>query len=274
MSAATKMVPIVVATLLVVACESLDHQAIDSALVSVGLADPAPLHEVTIDVLIDGTPGAAGASLPASVEEVQHAARAIADRPGSLLRVWTLATATDEARVVYETTVPTRSTHAWRSTSDDTFENDVAARVGPALEPELAAAAEARLSPIASSIDRILLTDAVGDRVIVLVTDGRERAEGRNAECADVSTRSFRASLDRSELLRPASISGAVRIEFAGFAMLPLRGRGCRATVRRERAIRAMWTEVLTEAGATSVAFRSGHAELGLDAHVAQTTEE
>lgn len=249
------------------ACDAVPQFEINEALLSVGLTDPEPLPAVTIDALIDGTPGSPGASLPIDEEEVQLVAHAIADRPGSILRIWVVATASDEARVVYDATVPARPSGAWHSQADTTFESEVASDIGPALESALAAATDARVSPIASSIDRVLLADAVGtQRVLLILSDGRERHDGRNLECADVSPRSFRASLDRSELLRAGSIAGQrVRIEFAQFEMLALRGRGCRATVRRERAIRATWTEVLTDAGAISVAFRSGYAELNFD---------
>jgi len=179
--------------------------------------------------------------------------------------MWTLATATNEAQVRFERTVPERTGSVGRG-SQTTFAADIAAELGTELEPALADAAEARTSPIAASIDRVLLADAVGERLLIVIGDGRERAAGLNLECGRVWTRRFRSSLDRRGILPEDSLREPfVRIEFARFAMERLRGRSCRATVARERAIREVWTALLTDAGAASVAFRSGHAELDFE---------
>ncbi len=252
------------ATLAIGGCQGRGADLSD-ALVTLGLSDPQPLPARTIDVLVDGTPGSPGGSLPLVVEEAQLAAHAIEERPGSRLRVWTLATATGEAQLRFERTVPER-VGTIRPRSGPSFSNEVAAALGPALEPAIAEAAEARTSPIAASIERVLLADAVGERVLVVIGDGRERASGLNLECGSVAIRRFRASLARRGVLLGGSLRDrAVRIEFARFEMRSLRGRSCRATVARERTIREAWTELLTDAGAASVAFRSGHAELDFE---------
>ena len=235
------------------------------ALVTLGLSDPEPLPARTIDVLIDGTPGSPAGSLPLVVEEVNLAALSIEERPGSRLRVWTLATATDEAQLRFERTVPERS-GSFRRAPGPSFADGLASELGTALGPALAEAAEARTSPIATSIERVLLADGTGQRFVIVLGDGRERAGGLNLECGSVSVRRFRASLERREILPEGSLQARpVRIEFARFGLERLRGRSCRATVARERAIRSVWTELLTDAGARSVNFRSGHAELDLD---------
>ena len=251
------------ATLAIGGCEA--HGAdLDDALITLGLSDPEPLPARTIDVLVDGTPGSPGGSLPLVVEEVQLAARSIEERPGSRLRVWTLATATDEAQVRFDRVVPERP-RTFRASSSSSFADGITPELGPALEPALAEAAEARTSPIAASIERVLLVDAVGERVLVILGDGRERGSGLNRECGSISTRRFRASLARRGILLEGSLRDRpVRIEFARFEMRSLRGQSCRATVARERAIREAWAELLMDAGAVSVAFRSGHAELDL----------
>lgn len=253
-------------------CEA-QGAGLSDALVTLGLSDPEPLPARTIDVLVDATPGAPGGSLPLVVEEAQLAARSIEARPGSRLRIWTLGTATDEAQVRFERMVPEPS-GAFRARAASSFADSVASELGPALEQALADAGEARTSPIAASIERVLLADAIGDRLLVVIGDGRERAAGLNLECGSVSARRFRASLARREILLEDSLRDRpVRVEFARFELQPLRGRSCRATVARERAIRAAWTELLTDAGAISVAFRSGHAVLDPETEPANTPD-
>ena len=253
------------------ACDVASRDSLDSALVTLGFSDPEPEPPLTVDLVADGSPGSCGGSLATIVDETRFAATALSTRPGSLIRVWALATATDEARIVYEARAPEASNN-WRARSAETgtFVETTVGGVTEALGPVLAGAAEARVSPIASTIDRVLLADSVGaQRFVLLVTDGRERYAGRNLECGHPPTPGrFRAMLGRHDLLRPNSIETTTHVQFVAFEMLRLPGRSCRATVARERAIRAAWTEVIRTAGAASVSFRTGHAEFAINQDV------
>lgn len=228
-------------------CDSVQSARTSERLVSLGFAGAEPLPAVAVDLLVDGTPASPGSSLATVVEEARLAADAIHERPGALLRIWTLATASDEARVLFEKAVPERGS-SLRSGSAPDFVEELAAALSVALEPALEQAALARVSPIATSVERVLLADAVGsDRLLIVISDGRERAGGLNLECGDAPARRFRASLDRHE---------------PHFERRRLRAPGCRATTARERAIGAVWTEALADVGAASVAFRTGHVEM------------
>lgn len=246
----------------ITACE--DSQAAtktDKTCMALGLCAPPPKAPVGVVVLCDTSMGST--CNRATLEQTLDAVLAhVADRPGSVVWLWSLGKNIAETGVVGEQAVPTRSAKSERSQSAQR-ERFTKAATGALLSSASRALDEPpiRQSPLAEAITKVGITDDGGlPRQLVVVTDAREMsATAGDFECArlpsDDST--FLTRLEKRGLLTPGILQGiAVHFAFVEGGKIP--SRGCPVRIEREVRIRELWTAALTAAGASDVRITTG----------------
>lgn len=238
---------------------------------SLGFSDPAPpspqTYFIVCDASLDST--CEGGELDAQLRLVgQH----LVTRPGSHLEVHLVAARAEENLVLGRLDVPPITERNARALAgrERRFLDSLRAQVcGPALR-ELRAA-RPRRSPLAETLTRVSLSTASGERHVVVLTDLREYSEVLDAECAELPTeRAWIARLRRRSFLPPGSFANTT-VHFARASAGPVSGRGCRWSVGREIALRALWRAALEAAGASAVTFST---DVFDPAQLAPTTPE
>lgn len=226
-----------------------------TACVALGACDVPPPRPEALDLLIDRSTGAP--DLPTRrAQSVQVAVQFIAQRPGSLLRVWVLGEDLASTSMIREVSSPPwpRSPRL-RAQHIERFVRETAAELGDALARSASAPPPHR-SPIAEGVTKIaVLTDGRGlPRRLVVVTDGRQVSRVGDFECARrlPTSSQFSAALDREQLLAADSLTG-MRVEFAFVEGAPIVGRRCVVNAERELRVRALWVDALQGAGASEV---------------------
>lgn len=223
---------------------------------SAGLCDEAPAPPELIDILCDAGSSCTHESARGTIEA---AARFLAARSGSRLRVWMLDSTVAGTRTVGELPTPTlsRRTRA-RRVQLDRFAVHARSVLTLALEPAFVRAGTHR-APIAESLAKIGLADGYGlPRRIVVVSDARESSSIRDLACGRLpSDADFARALRRRGILTAGSLAH-VEVIFAFAASSAVRAGRCAVAMGRERSIRALWTTALGGAGASAVRFDSG----------------
>lgn len=254
-------------------CDALTNHS-RGACVALGACDvPVPCPEA-VDILIDRSTGAPDIATRRT-QSIRVAAQFIAERPGSLLRVWVLGDDLAHTEIVREVSSPTLpKTRRARVQHLDRFVRETVAEFDAALT-RASATSPPRRSPIAEGITKITaLADGRGlPRRLIVVTDGREVSSVADFECTRrlPSTSHFRVALARGHLLQAGALQN-VRVEFAHVAGAPIVGRRrCEVNAERELHMRALWLDALHAAGARHVRIESGPPNL--DTEPSSTTE-
>jgi hypothetical protein len=223
---------------------------------SAGLCDEAPAPPELVDILCDAGSACTHESARATIEA---AARFLAPRSGSRLRVWMLDASVAGTRNVGELPTPTLSRRTRsRRAQLERFVVHARSVLTLSLEPAFVRAGTHR-APIAESLAKIALADGYGlPRRIILISDAREFSSIRDLACGRLPTDvEFARALHRREVLTPGSLAH-VEVTFAFAASAPVRAGRCAVSIGRERSIRALWTNALGGAGASAIRFDSG----------------
>lgn len=249
--------------MLTVVAPACDDVALDDVCKDVGLCDVPPPEPEEFAVVLDGSPGST-ASL-ATVEPVVRAVlgRAI-ERPGSVIRVWTVGTAPNDSREVAHVEVPApprrlRNPRAHRTEVTAQLREDLV----PAIATTLETASTQQRSAIADALTLGARTPSQGSqRWLVTVSDLREMTgpTGLDLECPRElpTAERFSRYLSRRGLLGPGTLDGYdVILLDLGLPPFPGRRR-CDLSVRRSDELAALWTAVLQSAGARSVEVAHG----------------
>ena len=209
---------------------------------------PAPL---LVDVLEDGSPDAV-VDLRAAEEDLSVILPVLAQRPGSVLRVWGLPQNPSDLRELGQV----RSTKASRPAKrtvvahERRFVTESMERLVPALSAYFADARLTR-SPIAESLGRVLLADVPSGarRVVIVASDAAEESDlGRFEAPRPLPTiEAFLARLERAGILLPSSACGTL-IVFTHSQ--PRQGT---AALRRYDGIKQLWTAAIARAGGRAV---------------------
>ena len=240
-------------------CDVAHSDALSTSCRALGFCDQAPSPPVFIDLLCDASAGSS-----CTRQTLERALDAVlvhvADKPGSRIRLWTLAKTVGETAAVAERTVPpaTRGSARAEQAQQKRFRDAARDLLLEAADPSFSEA-PARRSPLAEALSKVGLAEADGlPRVIIAITDGREVSTGLDFECGLLpSDARFLTVLRRRSLLTPGLLT-RTHVEFAFAASEPIPGRGCAVQVEREVGSRALWTAALNAAGADQVRVSSG----------------
>ena len=224
---------------------------------SLGLVDPPPPPSITIETVCD--PSKDSTCTPESLDATLAATLpAIADRPGSELRLWFVGP--DVASITCVGTAKnTQSASGNANTARKNkarFVEDARAALLTAAQPFLTRN-ERGGSPIAEALTTVAMTGVRTDsRSILVVSDTREVSPvGGDFECDDPlpTPQSFAKTLQRARLLPPASLAG-VRVFFTYVAITPIhrKQKGCVETHARLAQIKDLWTAAVEAAGGSA----------------------
>jgi hypothetical protein len=223
---------------------------------SAGLCDEAPAPPELVDILCDAGSSCTRESARATIE---GAARFLATRSGSRLRVWMLDASVAGTRNVGELPTPTLSRRTRsRRAQLERFAVHARSVLTLSLEPAFARTGTHR-APIAESLAKIALADGYGlPRRIVVISDAREFSSIRDLACGRLpSSIDFARALHRRDIFTPGSLAH-IEVTFAFAASAAVRAGRCAVSIGRERTIRTLWTSALGGAGASAVRFDSG----------------
>lgn len=230
---------------------------------SIGLADPKPLPPVLVDALCDSSDGASCTA--ATLRElIDNILPLIAERPGSILRIWALGDDLSSTTII-ATSMNTRRTalsgRAERS-AQARFVAEETAYVMKAAMPVFSAA-RPRQSPIAECIGRIALAHAAPGvlHLYVVLSDGLQfsTALGDDFECGTLPAASAWSSrLATEQVFATGALRNSI-IVFTHVTPVPIARKGCpKASLARFGQVRNLWTTALTAAGARKVVFETG----------------
>jgi hypothetical protein len=211
---------------------------------------PPPPVPFVLDVLVDASEDSSGSPATAT-SVVTMAARSVADRPGSLIRVWVLGPTVGRTRIVSTATVPSphRAGKRFREATKDAFLRDT---LPVLLNPVIAALKEPapRRTPLVQSLLLIALAEAPvhAERHLVAITDLRESELW--GEC------SRPPNVERvNELLRatncPTRLSG-VKVSFAYCGLRPAKNPRCGLSVTAYEELRNFWRQWVAANGGTA----------------------
>jgi hypothetical protein len=221
---------------------------------AVGLADAPPPPTITIDILCDPSKDSTCTteSLDATITSTLPA---IADRPGSELRLFMLGSDLASTRLI-ATVRNTTSASGNANTakmSRGRFVDASRSAVMTAAQPYLAASPKGG-SPIAEALTTVAMSTVHTDsRVLCVVSDAREvSVVGGDFECDDPlpTPPSFAKALQRHRVLPPGSLAG-VKVFFTYFAIAPMHRHGCVETLERLAQMKDLWTAAVEAAGGT-----------------------
>jgi hypothetical protein len=212
-----------------------------------GCQPTPPLAPISVDLIVDASPGS-GIDLRSVQEDLSVLLPALAERPGSVLRVTGLPQDPSDLRVLGEVRSTTASRPAKRTVMahERRFDAESTERLVPAISAYFS---EARLtrSPIAESLGRALLATVPAGtrRILVVATDGAEESDlGRFEAPRPLPTaEAFLHRLENAGIFLPSSACGTL-IVFTHFQ--PRQGN---AALRRYDSIKALWTAAITRAG-------------------------
>jgi hypothetical protein len=211
---------------------------------------PPPPVPFAVDVLVDASEDSSGSPATATTV-ITTAARSVADRPGSLLRVWVLGPTVGRTRIVSTASVPaaSRAGKRFRDAARDAFLRDT---LPVLLGPVMAALKEPapRRTPLAQSLLLIALAEAPmrAQRHLLVITDLRESELW--GEC------SRPPSVERvNELLRanncPTRLSG-IKVAFAYCGLRPAANPRCGLSVTAYEDLRNFWRQWVAANGGTA----------------------
>lgn len=212
-----------------------------------GTPPPPPL---VIDVLVDASEDSSG-SPETATSVITLAARSVASRPGSVLRVWVLAATVGRTRNVSMATVPapSRAGKRFREAARDSFLRDALPAL---LDPVLAALKEPspRRTPLVQSILLVALADAPihAPRHLVVVTDLRESELWKECSHPPSVTRVnqiLRATHRTTRLAR-------IRVAFSYCGLRPAANPRCGLSVTAYEDLRTFWREWVAANGGTA----------------------
>ncbi|MFI5298807.1 MAG: hypothetical protein ACHREM_11985 [Polyangiales bacterium] len=228
---------------------------------AIGVTDAPPPVPVARDMLCDASTGSTCSEKTLSLA-LDAILPTVAARPGSVVRLWTLAETVAGTRVLAErvsTPSARPSTQAVRA-HEKRFVEETKLLFLQAAQPLFDR--PARRSPIAESIVKVSLASVPkgAEREIVLVTDGREESSFGHFECGRMpSEQGFLRQLHAASLLLPESLKG-IRIIWCFFSLEPVPGERCPATLDRFLQTKSLWAAALHGAGA-DVQFESSAPE-------------
>lgn len=241
-------------------CVSCDRAAIplpwNGLCQSVGVCESPPVLPVAIDFVCDHSRGSS-CIRENLVPVLDQAARAVADKPNSLLRLWVIGKDTGETRSLAEQRVPEPRRGSERSRKAQ--REHAAAALGAVLQAaaeQIFAEKAARRSPIAEAIAKVALAETgKRPRTIILLTDAREVSQFGDFECRRIpSGQQFGNLLRANSILNPDTLTDTA-FEFAFVQSSAIPNRGCAVQLGREIKIRTVWEHVLRAAGASRVRF-------------------
>jgi hypothetical protein len=247
------------------ACDGPRNTFGDGIIESIGLADPQPLPAIVIDGLCDSSEGApcSAATLREFIDNVMPI---IAERPGSVIRIWSLGSN------LISTTLVATSTNTRRRLRSERAERAAEGRFVAEETADLMkksasifGADPARRSPIAEGFGRIALVHRSGgaQHLIVAISDALEFSSFGNWECGELPAATQWVSRLAEERVLT---SGALRnniVAFAHAAPVMASRKGCPAmTLARDAQVRDLWTSALKAAGASKVVFETGAVDI------------
>jgi hypothetical protein len=233
------------------ACDSKAGKILRGIGESTTVLDPPPAAPVALDLLCDSSVGSTCTekNLAATLDAVLPT---VAARPTSTILLWELGDTVAQTRIVAEATAtpsPRPSLQVVR-THQQRFVVQTKTLLVQAAQPLVDH--PSRRSPIAEAIAKIALnTTAPGvGRIIVILSDGREESGFGHLECGPIpQPEDFLQRLHEASVLTPNSLAG-VRVRWSFFTLEPVPGKRCASTISRYQRTQAVWTAVLSSAGA------------------------
>jgi len=222
--------------------------------VMLGLGSAPTKPAVTIDILCDFDAG--GTCTADNLREtLDRIVPPLAERPGSLLRLWAMGNDLGDTTLLASSTVPTASRR--KNMQRAAWTRFVASTRSLFLGAYNASAdtRHRRQSPIAEAITRVAWADSrAPDRYCLVLTDAREYSDvGGDLECGALPVAgTFTRQLQRHHVLAPQSLHGTT-IAFCFVTIGTIDGRRCEATLERADKVRELWITALRAAGATRV---------------------
>lgn len=230
---------------------------------SIGLADPKPMPPILVDALCDSSDGASCTA--ATLRElIDNILPVIAERPGSILRIWSLGDDLPSTTII-ATSVNTRRTALSGRVERSAQTRFVAEETAFLMKAVMSifSATRPRQSPIAEGIGRIALAHAAPGvlHLYVVLSDGLQfsHALGDDFECGTLPAASAWSSRLAAEQVFAAGALRNSAIAFTHVTPVPIARKGCpKASLARFGQVRNLWTTALTAAGARKVVFETG----------------
>ena len=234
---------------------ALPMSACRPACEGIGLCDPQPLQPVDIHLLCD-----AGGGSPCAASFLEQVQRRVipelANRPGSVVSLWTLGVDLANTREAVRHTIVTRgfpgSTSAHRYfqiQTDSIVLHSLAALRFTNAEPTR------RSSPIAEGISKIAHSARENARpwILLIISDGLQQTSDFQFECNPrPSPEQFIAALARRRLLEPGSLDGALNAMLLHGELKQIPDDRCEQTMERGLELEAIWKAALEQAGAAA----------------------
>lgn len=217
----------------------------------------APIKSaVTIDILCDFDAGGTctADNLRSTLEGVFPS---LPDRPGSVLRLWTMGNELGDTALLATATVPppTRRKKLQRAAWARFVTTTRSLFLGA-----YAASAETRQryqSPIAEAITRVAWAESrTPERYCLVLTDAREYSDvGGDLECGVLpAAGTFTRQLQRHHVLAQQSLRG-ISVAFCFVTIGTIDGHRCPSTLERAAKVRELWIAALRAAGASRVMY-------------------
>ncbi len=259
----TTNLPLHVVSLILAAFAMPGCVDVKAACVGAGICDQPPAAKITIDVICDSSLGST-CTKQTIAETLDVTLSALAERPGSTLRLWAMSGTVDGVVTLGNVTSPEAAPAARaRKREQDAFVK--AAKTRLLLNADAAFVRPAGQSPIADTIARTLMASASDERrSIVLISDAREFQSGRyDFECGPLpAPGEFAKRLVRDRVLTGDAMKG-VGMAFTYVGVPAVDRRRCAATIQRARDIQNIWETVVTSSGGVVLRYTDGPIEPG-----------
>lgn len=238
-------------------CGGNDHapSRLVAACRAVGICDQAPPSPIVVDIVCDASRGSS-----CTAETVRRSLDVvllhIAQRPGSLVRLWALGTEVSDTALVGEqaSTASARRGSKARKVYEERFVATAREYLEKSVEPFLNSPRKNR-SPIAEGLSRVAIAGAPPGlgRIVVLISDLREVSGFGDFECGRLPSPSELVSrFQRVQVLARGSLDG-VCMFFTFVGVTPVDGNRCAMTLDRARRVEALWRAAAVAAGAAQV---------------------
>ena len=234
----------VVLAIILTGCDTL-RNVTDGA----GVTDPPVPEAWTVDLLVDHSPGSSG-DWPTALQTLDTILDVVERRPGSRVRWWAMANEVANVRLLAEAVVPDpvanmraqeRAIEDFRTNARSAFQQEVL----PVFSETLSR------SPIASAVSKVALAHTGSERVLVVVTDGREVSnEVGDFECRALPSRErFVEILASHGLITPELFRG-LRVVYTHMTLGPVAGGRCEPSLARFTEMTGLWQYAFDAAGA------------------------
>lgn len=236
---------------------------VKAACVGAGICDAPAAAKITIDVICDSSLGST-CTKETIAETLEVTLAALAERPGSTLRLWAMSGTVDGVVTLGNVTSPD-ATPAARARKRELEAFVKAAKSRLMLNADAAFARPAAQSPIADTLARVLMASASDERrSIVLISDAREFQSGRNDfECGPLPPPGeFAKRLVRDRVLGADAMNG-IGVAFTHVGVPAVDRRRCVATIQRARDVQSIWETVVTSTGGVVLRYTDGSVEPG-----------